>query len=239
MKKAVVTVLVVVLLTSGLLVGCQGTVVNGSGNLKTETFDFSNFNKVDAARGFQVELTRSSTFSVEITADDNVHEYVNVTKSEDKLKIDLDWNHNYRLVTLRAKITLPDLYGIGLSGGSQASITGFSSSYDFSVALSGGSGITGDITAGDAKFDLSGGSHVNLEGMADDLVVNSSGGSHLTLGSFPVDNADINISGGGSATINVNGTLDVNLSGGSKVIYIGEPTLGDIDLSGGSTVSKK
>ena len=98
--------------------------------------------------------------------------------------------------------------------------------------------MTGDITARDAYFDLSGGSQVNLEGTAEDLDINGSGGSHLTLAAFSVNNADINLSGGGRATINVNGTLDVNLSGGSGVTYIGEPTLGDIDLSGDSTISK-
>ena len=43
----------------------------------------------------------------------------------------------------------------------------------------------------------------------------------------------------GRATINVDGILNVDLSGGSRVIYVGEPTLGDIDLSGDSTVNKK
>ena len=237
MKKTTVVILMAVLLTSGLLMGC-GLAVTGSGNVETETFDFSDFTKVEAHNGFQLELTKSSTFSVEITADDNVHKYVNVTKSGDKLKIGLDWNHNYRSVTLRAKITMPDLYKIDLSGGSRASITGFSSSHDFSVGLSGGSGVAGDIMAGDADFDLSGGSQVNLEGTADDLRVKGSGGSHLSLESFPVNNADIRLSGGGRATVNVNGTLDVNLSGGSRITYIGQPTMGDIDLSGDSTISK-
>ena len=239
MKKVIVAVLTVVLLTSGLLVGCIGGVVTGSGNLKSETFNFSDFTKVEAHNGFQVELTKSSTFNIEITADDNVHEYINVTKTGETLEIGLGWGRNYRSVTLIAKITIPDLYKIGLSGGSQASITGFSSSRDFSVQLSGGSGVAGDITAADADFDLSGGSQVNLEGTADDLVVNASGGSHLRLESFAVKNADINISGGGGATVNVSGTLNVDLSGGSRVIYVGGPTLGDINLSGDSTVTKK
>ena len=145
----------------------------------------------------------------------------------------------YKSVNLRAKITMPKLYKIDLSGGSRANIAGFSSSHDFSVELSGGSRVSGDIKAADADFGLSGGSQVDLAGSADDLDINGSGGSHLTLESFPVDNADINLSGGGSATVNVNGTLDVNLSGGSKVVYVGEPIMGDIDLSGDSTISKK
>lgn len=239
MKKPIVTTLVVILLTLGLSVGCIGGGIIGSGNLESETFNFSDFTEVEAHNGFQVEITKSSTFSVEITTDDNVQEYIKVTKSGEMLEIGLELGRIYGSVTLIAKITMPDLYKLDLSGGSRASITGFSSSHDFGVELSGGSRIEGDIAAADAEFDLSGGSQVVLSGSADDLDVNSSGGSQLDLEAFSVNNADVNLGGGGRATVNVNGTLDVNLSGGSKVLYVGEPTLGDIDLSGDSTVSKK
>lgn len=216
--------LITVLITSGLLLGCQGVVVNGSGNLKTENYNFSDFNKVEAESGFQLELIKSSIFNVEITADDNMLEYIEVDKSGETLRIRPQGNRVYRSVTLRAKITMPDLHEIDLSGGSRASITGFSSSHDLLVRLSGGSGVAGDIMTGNVDFDLSGGSQVNLEGTANDLRVKGSGGSHLSLESFPVNNADIHLSGGGSATVNVTGILDVNLSGGSEVIYIGKPT---------------
>ena len=241
MKKATWGILGAVILTLVLLAvfGVFGKfIITGSGNLTTEDFNLSDFTKVEAHSGFQLELVESSTFSVEVTADDNVMDYIDVSKSGDTLKIKPQWNRSFHSVTLRAKITMPDLYEIQLSGGSRASISGFSSSHDLSVGLSGGSSVTGDITAGDADFDLSGGSQVALSGSADNLDVNGSGDSQLELESFTVNNADVNLSGGGRATVNVNGTLDVNLSGGSKVIYIGEPTMGDIDLSGDSTISK-
>lgn len=237
-KGVILTILVATLLAVFSFVGCAVT-VTGSGNLVTENYDFGGFTKVEAHNGFQVDLTRSSTFSVEITADDNIWEYLEVTNSGDTLRIRLKPPRIYLSVDLRAKITMPDLYKIDLSGGSQASITGFSLSHDLSINLSGGSGVAGDITAADADFDLSGGSHVDLEGTADDLDVNGSGGSQLDLENFPVDNANIKLSGGGSATVNVDGTLNVNLSGGSHVTYIDNPTLGDIDLSGGSEVNRK
>jgi len=103
----------------------------------------------------------------------------------------------------------------------------------------GGSRINSDISAVDVDLDLSGGSRIELVGSADNLVADGSGGSQLELGSFPVGNANIKISGGGGATIDVSGTLKLDLSGGSKVLYGGEPKLGDIDLSGGSTCRKK
>ena len=58
----------------------------------------------------------------------------------------------------------------------------------------------------------------------------------MNLDFFLIKNADISLSGGGRADINISGTLTVDLSGGSHVTYVGQPTLGDIDLSGGSTV---
>ena len=237
--SVVVVVLAVALLIPGLSAGCTQFSVTGSGDLTTETFDLSDFTRVEAQSGFQIEVTQSSTFSIEITADDNVHEFIEVEKSGETLGIRLRGNRSYHSVTIEAKITMPELYKIELSGGSQASITGFSSSHDFEADMSGGSQLSGEITAGDANFELSGGSQVTLEGEGDDLVIDASGGSHFELEDFPVDDANIHLSGGGRATVNVSGTLDVDLSGGSRVIYVGEPTDINIEASGDSTVSKK
>ena len=236
-KKIVPVLLILALITSALLTGC--TAVIGSGNMATNTFDFSDFTEVEAANGFQVELSQSNSYSIEITTDDNVQQYLDVSRSDNTLRIKLTGYRSYRSITLKAKVNMPDLHGISLSGGSQAEVAGFNLSHGFSAALSGGSGLEGNITTGEAEFDLSGGSRVTLAGSAKDLVINSSGGSKVVLESFPVGNADINISGGGNATINVSGTMDINLSGGSKVIYTGKPRIGDVNLSGGSTFRKR
>jgi hypothetical protein len=221
------------------MTGCGSISILGSGNLITKEYHFEDFTSVEAQSGFSVEVIRSDNFSVEITTDDNIQEQIRVKQSGDTLTIGLKSIGGRISVTLEAKITMPELRGISLSGGSQADITGFNSRQDLSVELSGGSRLNGDITADDTDFDLSGGSRVELVGAADDLSVNSSGGSQLFLENFTVDDADINISGGGRATVNVNGSLDVNLSGGSRVLYTGEPTEIDSTLSGGSGVSSK
>jgi len=242
MKKLVTLTLVAVLavfLTLGGLVGCIGENITGSGDLTTETHDLSDFTQIEAHSGFELEVTMSNTFSIEITADDNVHEYIEVEKSGDTLDIRLRGTRFYHSVTLRAEITMPNLYRLELTGGSRADITGFSSSHDFDADLSGGSQLSGDITAGAADFELSGGSQVTLEGIGDDLTIDASGGSQLDLEDFPIDDAAINMSGGSRATINISGTLSVNLSGGSRVLYVGDPHLGDIELSGDSKVERK
>jgi len=76
----------------------------------------------------------------------------------------------------------------------------------------------------------SGGSHVTLSGSADSIDIKGSGGSHYNLQDYSVSDADINLSGGSHANVHVNGTLNVDISGGSEVSYTGEPTLGDIEV---------
>ena len=73
-------------------------------------------------------------------------------------------------------------------------------------------------------------------GEANDLTIDASSGSHLDLSDFTAHNINIELSGGSRATINLDGTLNADLSGGSSLQYAGDPTTENIQQSGGSTV---
>ena len=232
-------VLVAVILTSGLLVGCQGGVIKGSGNLETETFNFSDFTRVDIGNAFETEIAQSGSYNVNITADDNLLEYIRVSKE--------------------GKVTMPELRGVELSGATRGTVSGFSSTENLDIGVSGASSlnlvdipagdaridvsgaskVTGDITAGDADLDISGASTVQLEGSASDIVAEASGASRVKLAGFTVSNADVTLGGASTGTVNLDGRLDADLSGASKLSYIGEPTMGNINTSGASTLSKE
>ena len=197
--------------------------ITGSGNLVTLDKSFSDFTAIDAGWGFEVTITKSDTYSVSITVDDNMIDNIQVTKSGSTLNIDLKPG-SYNRVTLKADINLPLLRELQLSGGSHGFVNGFDVPPYYSS---------------DFILGLSGGSHVEMEGSANKISVEASGGSHIDLTDFPVHNAYVDLSGGSHATINIDGRLDVDLSGGSQLYYIGEPTLGDIDISGGSILDRR
>jgi len=258
MRKALLSVLVAVFLTSGLLIGCGGA-IKGSGNLKTESFNFSDFTRVDVSSAFEAEITQSSSYSVEVTVDDNLLKYVDVSKEGETLKIGLKTLTILWPATLEAKVTMPELHGLEFSGATQGTVSSFSSTENLDIDVSGASSldlvdisagdvkfdvsgaskVTGDITAGDTDFDLSGASTVQLNGSAGDIVVKAGGASRVKLAGFTVNNADINFNGASTGTVNLDGRLDADLSGASKLDYMGEPTLGTVNISGGSTLSKK
>ena len=197
--------------------------VTGSGNLVTLDKSFSDFTAIDAGWGFEVTITKSDTYSVSITVDDNMVDNIQVSKSGSTLNIGLKPG-SYNRLTLKANINLPLLRELQLSGGSHGFVNGFDVPPYYS---------------GDFILGLSGGSHAEMEGSANKISVEASGGSHLDLTDFPVHNAHVDLSGGSHATINIDGRLDADLSGGSRLYYIGEPTLGDIDISGGSILARK
>lgn len=117
---------------------------------------------------------------------------------------------------------------------------GFSSSNKFILELSGGSEIKmTDMVFEELDADLSGGSSIEIDGEATDLTLEASSGSSFELGGLQVHDANINLSGGSHGTIMLDGRLDANLSGGSRLEYIGEPTMGNITTSGGSSIKAK
>jgi hypothetical protein len=242
MKKAIIIAAIVVavsvICTVLILEGWPRGLV-GSGNLETETYDFANFNEVEISSAFEFEIEQSNSYSINITADDNVMEYIRVSQDGQTLKIKLGTITWFGPVTLRASVTMPELGGLEISGASRGTVSDFSSTDDLDITVSGASRLSGDITAGDVEFDISGASTIQLEGSANDIDADVSGASSLNLDDFTVNNANVDLSGASSGTIKLNGRLDADISGASRLWYIGEPTMGDINTSGASTISKK
>ena len=255
MKKAITTIAIiaVVICTSLFLVSCSGGLI-GSGNLETEEYAFTDFTEVEIDSAFDFEIKQSGSYSIDVTADDNIIDYVQVSKDGQTLKISLGraldiGSTTFKIgpwifphlssVTLKASVSMPQLNGLTVSGASHGTVSDFSSNEDLDITVSGASRVTGDITADNVEFNISGASTIQLEGSADDMTARISGASSFNLGDFTVNNANVNFSGASKGTINLRGRLDAKLSGASRLSYIGQPVMGDINISGASTLSKK
>ncbi len=259
MRKAIISItLAAVLVTSALFSGCE---VTGPGGIVTEEKDFTDFTYVDVEDTFEVEIIQSDSFSTTVSADESFFDYIAVTKEGNTLRIYLNPRHTFtdftlQAKTLKAKITMPALYGLNLSGASKATITGFKSSKDFSLNVSGASSldivdfevddieceisgaskVTGNMNADDVECEVSGASRVELEGSANNIILKASGASKVTLDDFPVDDANVHLSGASEATLNVKGRLDCAVTAASRLYFQGNPTMGNISVTGASTI---
>jgi hypothetical protein len=234
----------ILFLALALLAGCTLTRVmsiTGSGNVVTQEETLTGFDKVDVSHAFEVEVSQGEAFSVVVHIDDNLVQHLRVDKRGRTLEVGLRPGRmfNIRQATMQAEVTMPELTGVELSGASHATLTGFKSTKALEVDLSGASSLRGDIESGNVRFDLSGASDVTLTGSGRDVAIDASGASEVDLAGFPMDDADVDLSGASEATVNPSGRLNVDASGASDVYYLGSPTLGRVSTSGGSSVGQK
>lgn len=214
--------------------------ITGSGILTTKQVNNKYFSKIHAGSSFHVTVTQSRTYSVSITADRNVMELVRVTQKGDLLDLRLEPGFIFSRITLEADIKMPDIESVDLSGAAEGWIEGFDLPHNVSFSLSGASELEAEISARNLSLSLTGASSLRFVGRANNIVIDASGSSTLDLEDFPVRDADIDLSGACSVTVNLSGRLKCKLSGASKLYYVGKVLvdLEDISLSGASKIMR-
>jgi len=257
----------VLLLTTALLLifaGCGRTIfptsVTGSGKLETRDFDLTGFTGVQAAAAFVVQVDRADAYKVQVTADDNLWEVLDISVSAGTLHLQTQSGTSIRnVVKLSAVVTMPSLRKLNLSGASRANVAGFSSGDNLSVEVTGASNlafnnvkfgatdfdvsgagkVTGSATMTDAKFGASGAGVITLIGAGKSAAIEASGGSQVNLSGFEVQTASVNLSGGSQARVNTKAISSADLSGGAILRYTGSPTINNVQTSGGASIGKE
>jgi len=228
------------------------------GNVVTREIDISDFASVEVDCAFRFEITRSDSYRAAITAGEKLFDYINIAKSGNTLRLSLKPCHFHTRPMVEARIAMPTLSKLRQAAATRGVVKGFCSREPFDLNLSGASSldidietgetrlevsgasrIAGSIKTGDAEFVLSGASRADLRGSANKVSLSGWGASHLELLDFTMKDASVHLKGASQATINARGTLDVELSGASRLNHIGNPTLRTVSVSGASTLCQR
>jgi hypothetical protein len=230
------TMVVFTLLILLSMAGCNLLFTSGSGNVVEREFQFTDFDQVEVGNAFRGTINYGDDYRVSVRVDDNLEQYLQVEKAGDRLIIALEPQIATSRSTLEFEIVMPSLNAVRASGATVAELSGFAASDDLTIDASGASRVEGDAQAGALAATASGASTIRLTGSGEDLTADASGASTIDLDRFAVDNANVNASGASRINVNAAGRLDAQADGASSVRYSGNPTLGNIQESGGSTV---
>ncbi len=250
--------LTAVLLVAAILPGCSKLTL---GNVSNQKIILSGFTRVEVEGNFKVDIAQAENFSVMVSSDNALADYISVTRDGETLRISLHPRHTFTDFTLNvkvleAKVTMPTLSGLRLSGASQATVRGFKSSSELAIDLSGASSLgVESVQAGNLKLDISGSSHMNgnlsaadialaisgasgatISGSARNLALTASGATRTDLLGISLQDANVHLSGASEARINLKGRLDIVLADASIFYFQGNPTVGNTTVSGASTI---
>jgi hypothetical protein len=233
------------------------------GPTTSRTYDYTGFSSIEVSSAFEVDVVQSTNWSVDVTAQEKLFDQIAVTKSGDTLQINLEWRwgtwvSSWGYQRPRARITVPELSALKLSGASKGSARGFKSAHGTDISLSGASTLdidieaasagvevtgasrlTGRLKANDVRLQISGASTATLTGSANAIDLDESGASRAELGGIVASEAKVSLSGASRATVAPKDKISVELSGASSLTYSGNPALESMEISGASTIHKQ
>lgn len=177
-------------------------VVNGSGHIKQESRQISDFKHLTLTVPATVIFNNNSTTLLSISADDNILPLIKSSVDGDHLRIETTGSFNTQH---KIKITL---------GTKQLQQLHLSSTIDLTLNQ-----LQGE------RFTLSaeGQSNVNGNGNLDNLVINLSGSHKLNFKNLQSNYVSLTTEGSNNVTLEANESLVMNLSGIATIRYSGKP----------------
>lgn len=192
--------------------------IKGSGDMKTETRDVAEFEKIKLSGSFDVYVQIGEPQSVKVTFDDNLLDIIMTEVHGRTLRIYSDESFSSRR-DCRVEITVAKLEDVGVSGSGNVEIRDLNGG-DFAVAVSG----SGDIRAA---------------GKVDELDISVSGSGDIDARDLEAVDAYVTVSGSGDVEVNASGELSARVSGSGDIAYYGTPDHISQRVSGSGSIRKK
>jgi len=197
--------------------------INGSGNVVTQSRSVANFKSIEVDNAVNVYITQDSAFSVKVTIDENLQQYIEVYEKDGVLHVGQKNNTSVNPTGhMKVYVSAPAFERLEASGASyitaEQKITAASV---ITLDASGASHISAEIQAPKTDAEATGASGLTLKGQTKDLSISGQGASHIKCFDLLAENVDVDVSGASSADVFASVDLKAEASGASEIRYKG------------------
>lgn len=207
---------------------------------QTETRKPGHFTKVHSGGSWEVILTEGNTEEIRIEAKGVDLDKVKTEIDGDVLKLGLV-NGNYRNISLKFYVTYTDLEGLKCSGSGEMHVESDVIAEDFYIGLSGSGDIyMKNLRADELDASISGSAKIKVQsGSVGEAEISQSGSGDFVAEDLSIEELEVSKSGSGDTFVGDLGEISVRSSGSGDVVYSGSPRMGDIKVSGSSSIRKR
>jgi hypothetical protein len=230
--------LLMLVIFSFILSGCNKEVLGGSGNVVTEERQTGSFTDVAVDGPFYVHLKQTADTHVAVKAEDNlmrvIETYVSGTTLHIRLKKGVRLNF-YK--DIQVYLQSNNYHSVSFSGSGNIDNTDtlHTDRFDYTVNGSGNAGFT--VVATRLETLVNGSGNVTLHGSAGIYNSDISGSGDVSAIDLACTDAGISVKGSGGHTLSVSHALDVSIWGSGSVQYKGSPSV-NTDIQGSGRVIK-
>lgn len=203
----------------------SGSCVRGSGQVVSATRPVSDFSAIHLNAIGALIVQQGATEALTITTDNNVLPLLISDVRNGQLILDIDPAACLRSASeLAYQVTVNDLSAVRISGVGEVWLQQINTE-QLLIEVTGTGAVTTSGQVEQLLIEISGAGKVTAFGQADQLDVDISGIGSLRGEDLESANAQIEISGSGSATVNARDTLTIEISGLGSVDYLGMPQI--------------
>jgi hypothetical protein len=214
----------------------SGEIIEGSGNIISESRVSQEFNDIEIKGNINVYLTQGEKHSVIVYADDNLQEHIKTDIQRDQLTISLG-NRIKGLEKPRVDIVFSDLKNLNASAGTRIFSEEEIRGKELSVDLRSGAESYLNLMFEKTELEISTGAEATIIGSVEMLVADITTGSTLDAKNFHAINCYVDSKSGSNATVYVTGQLNAMASSGGHVFYAGDPAHKSYSTSGGGIIT--
>ncbi len=234
MLLIIAPLIALVLLSCRFNVDLNGERIKGSGNLKSETREVSDVERISLEDYGELTIIQGNTESLTVEADDNLLPYIRTYMQGRELVLEVKDGYSFDTDDkIRYTLTVKNINRISLSGAGNVASESLKIG-DLTIEISGSGNVSiADLQAEDLVTRTSGSGNFNLKGKVDTQNVTINGAGNYTAGDLECNSADVTISGAGNVEVWAVDKLDVRVTGIGNVNYYGNPTVSQSITGGG------
>jgi hypothetical protein len=216
-------------IAASALAGCQVGAREDGGSTVSRNYQVADFQQVEAAGPFNVEIRTGGKFSVAAQGPEKLLEHTTVDVKDGTLRIRPEkqggffhFGHSYR-GKAKFVITLPQLTGATLAGAGDMQVDKVASP-DFKGTVAGAGDLAiGAIEVQNLKVSLAGAGNFKGAGKAQSADYSLAGAGDVDAAALQSTDLKISIAGAGGVKAHATGNADVSIVGA-----------GDVEISGGA-----
>ncbi len=215
----------------------QWRAISGSGNVVSETRTITGFDQITVGGAFDLFITIGDGWHIEVVADDNLMERIQIETIGKTLRIGMTPSTNLRRYKeLKVHVTMPAIRELKTSGASTAVFTNAVRQPMLVLSSSGASDIRLSVEVDELYVNSSGSSDVHISGFAAFAEVSASGSSDFRGQNFECAVASVRLSGSSDMWATITQRVTGSLSGSSDLRIVGGSPVVDVRTSGSSGV---
>ncbi len=221
-----------------LITSCAINGVKGNGNVITKTRNInSDFNSIDVSRGLDVYLNTGDKVSLEIEADENLHNLITTEVHGGTLFISAEENI-YSAKSRKIHVSIPEIIEIKATSGSDVYSENTITGDHLEIKSTSGADIKLRLNVKELKAEATSGADIILKGKALSFNATATSGSDIKAYDLIVVDCVARATSGADIKVNVTGKLNARANSAGDVKYKGNPQIIDKSESSAGDVKK-